>query len=111
MKNKMNRRDILGFSALGLAGLTILPSRAMNGVRIAPSDKIVLDFIGLGRQGFSDFRSFSACPGVQVVAGCDVDTIKTERFRRVIAEWQKKSGMNQRCDRYEFYEDFLILYE
>ena len=46
MKEKITRRDFLGFSALGLAGLTILPSWAMNGVRIAPSDRVVLGFIG-----------------------------------------------------------------
>ncbi len=103
----MSRRDFLGLSALGLASLTILPSWTLNGVKIAPSDRIVLGFVGLGQQGLSDFYSFSACPGVQVAACCDVDSIKRERFRRRVAEWQKKSGQNERCDMYEFYEDLL----
>jgi predicted dehydrogenase len=108
MKNQMNRRQFLGYSALGLAGLTILPSWTLeNGKRLAPSDRVVLGFIGLGRQGLSDFGSFSACPGVQVAAGCDVDTIKQERFRRRVTAWQQKQGMNERCDLYEFYEDLL----
>ena len=79
----------------------------MNGVRIAPSDRVVLGFIGLGQQALSDFKGFAACPGVQVAACCDVDTMKTERFRRRVAEWQASKGMNQRCDQYEFYEDLL----
>ncbi|MDR3093984.1 MAG: Gfo/Idh/MocA family oxidoreductase [Bacteroidales bacterium] len=106
--NAMSRRRFLGYSALGLAGLTILPSRifAGNG-RLAPSDRIVMGFIGLGQQGLSDFRSFSSCPGVQVVACCDVDSIKRERFKRRVEAWQKEQNVPQRCDTYEFYEDLL----
>lgn len=103
----MSRRDFLGLSALGLASLTILPSWTSNGVKIAPSDRIVLGFVGLGQQGLSDFYSFSQCPGVQVAACCDVDSIKRERFRRRVADWQKKSEQNERCDMYEFYEQLL----
>jgi predicted dehydrogenase len=106
--NTMNRRRFLGYSALGLAGLTILPNRifAGNG-RLAPSDRVVMGFIGLGQQGLSDFRSFSSCPGVQVVAGCDVDSIKRERFKRRVEAWQTQQNVPPRCDVYEFYEDLL----
>ena len=55
---KVNRREFLTLSAMGLASLTILPSWTMNGKRIAPSDRVVLGFIGLGRQGVGDFHSF-----------------------------------------------------
>lgn len=104
----MDRRRFLGVSALGLAGLTILPSwRLPGGKKLPPSDRVVLGFIGLGRQGSSDFRSFSACPGVQVAAGCDVDSMKRTRFRNEVEAWQQKQGMNPRCDLYEFYEDML----
>lgn len=106
-KKGISRREFLGFSALGLAGLTILPSWAVNGVRIAPSDRVVLGFVGLGQQGLSDFQSFSNCPGVQVVACCDVDSIKRERFKRRIEAWQKSQNVAPRCDMYEFYEDML----
>ena len=107
-KGDISRRDFLSLSALGLASLTILPSwKTPSGVRIAPSDRVVLGVVGLGQQGLSDFRSFSTCPGVQVAAGCDVDSIKRERFRRRVTEWQKKTNQNERCDLYEFYEDLL----
>jgi len=103
-----SRRQFLGYSALGLVGLTILPSWTMaNGVRIAPSDRVVLGFIGLGRQGLSDFNSFSGCPGVQVVACCDVESLKRERFKRKVEAWQKSLNVASRCDMYEFYEDLL----
>ncbi len=104
----LSRRRFLGYSALGLAGLTILPSWALaDGTRLAPSDRVVLGFIGLGQQGCSDFSSFSSCPGVQVVAGCDVDSIKRERFKKRVEAWQGKQNVPQRCDTYEFYEDML----
>lgn len=103
----MTRREFLGFSALGLAGLTILPSWSINGVRIAPSDRVVIGFVGLGQQGLSDFTSFSTCPGVQVAAGCDVDSLKRERFKRRVEAWQKSQNVAPRCDQYEFYEDLL----
>jgi predicted dehydrogenase len=106
-KKTINRRQFLGYSALGLAGLTILPSWVADGVKIAPSDRVVLGFIGLGRQGMSDFRGFAGCPGVQVAACCDVDTLKVERFRNLVMDWQKTKSMNPRVDGYEFYEDLL----
>ncbi len=106
--NQLSRRRFLGYSAFGLAGLTILPSWTLaDGTRLAPSDRVVLGFIGLGRQGVSDFDSFSTCPGVQVVAGCDVDSLKRERFKRKVEAWQKKQNVASRCDVYEFYEDLL----
>lgn len=97
----------MGLSALGLTGLTILPSWTINGIKIAPSDRVVLGFIGLGRQGISDFRAFAQCPGVQVVAGCDVDSIKNDRFKRAVTAWQKSKGMPEQCEVYDFYEQLL----
>ena len=106
-KKGVTRREFLGLSALGLASLTILPSWAVNGVRIAPSDRVVLGFVGLGQHGFSDFKSWSTCPGVQVAACCDVDYLKRERFKRRVEAWQKSLNVAPRCDMYEFYEDVL----
>ena len=104
---KLNRREFLGLSALGLASFTILPSWSVNGQKFAPSDRVVMGFIGLGRQGLSDFYAASKCPGVQVVAGCDVDSPKTARFATKVMDWQKEAGWNQRCVSYEFFEDLL----
>ncbi len=112
MKNEkssnLSRRKFLGYSALGLTGLTVLPSWVMaNGKRIAPSDRVVLGFIGVGRQGVSDFNSFTGCPGVQVAACSDVDQLKLQRFKNKVEAWQKNQNVPQRCDTYEFYEELL----
>jgi len=105
--NRLNRRKFLGLSALGLTGLTILPSWTIDGIKIAPSDRVTMGFIGLGQQGMNDFLSFSSVPGVEVVAGCDVDSMKTERFKRRVEEWQESKGLAPRCDKYEQYEELL----
>ena len=104
---KVNRREFLSLSAMGLASLTILPSWTMDGKRIAPSDRVVLGFIGLGRQGVGDFHSFKQCPEVQIAAGCDVDTLKNKRFNKIVKKKKKSKGMPERCDTYDFYEQLL----
>ena len=109
-KEGISRRDFLNRSALGLAGLaslTILPSWATNGVRVAPSDRVVLGFIGLGRQGISDFQAFAACPGVQVAGCSDVDSIKRERFVKHVTDWKNAKNIPGSCNSYELYEQLL----
>lgn len=106
-KKGLNRRDFLGLSAIGLTGLTILPSYVINGVKVAPSDRILMGTIGLGRQALSDFRGFAGAEGLQIVACCDVDTVKQQRYKRTIEEWQKSKGLAPRCDTYEHYEQLL----
>lgn len=106
-KKGLNRRNFLGLSALGLTGLTILPSYVINGVRVAPSDRILMGTIGLGRQANSDFTGFAGAVGLQVVACCDVDTIKQTRFKNKVEAWQKSKGLAPRCDTYEQYEQLL----
>lgn len=103
-----NRREFIKQLALGVTNLTILPSWTLsNGVRIPPSDRIILGFIGLGRQGISDFISFSKCPEVYVAAGCDVDKVKQLRFKNVVETWQKSKNRKSHCDLYESYEELL----
>jgi predicted dehydrogenase len=106
-ERKLSRRKFLNYSAVGVAGFTILPSWTIGGVRIPPSDRVVVGFIGLGRQGLGDFRGFAGCPGVQVAACCDVDMIKQARFTRRVHAWQRSLDMPERCDAYEFYQDLL----
>ncbi len=104
---ELSRRKFLGMSALGITGLTILPSWTMNGVKIAPSDRVVLGFIGLGQQAMSDFAGFASVPGVQVAACCDVDQMKQLRFKKRVETWQTSKAMAARCDMYERYEELL----
>ncbi len=104
---KVSRRKFMGMSALGISSLTILPSYTIGGVRIAPSDRVVIGFIGCGQQGLNDFGGFASVPGVQVAACCDVDSMKQIRFKKRVEEWQKSKGVAPRCDMYEQYEQLL----
>jgi predicted dehydrogenase len=106
-KKGLNRRDFLGLSALGLTGLTVLPSYVMDGVKIAPSDRVVMGFVGLGQQALSDFSGFAGVPGIQVAACCDVDNMKQARFKKRIESWQQGKSVAARCDTYEQYERLL----
>lgn len=106
-KKGLNRREFLGLSALGLTGLTILPSYIVNGMRIPPSDRVVMGFISGGQQAVNDFAGFSQVPGVQVAAVCDVDSMKNIRFKKLAEAWQASQNVAQRCDTYEQYEKIL----
>ncbi len=106
-KKGLNRRDFLGLSAIGLTGLTILPSYVVDGLRIPPSDRILMGTIGCGRQSLSDFQGFAGTVGLQIIACCDVDTIKQQRYKNAIEAWQKSKGLAPRCDTYEQYEKLL----
>ena len=106
-KKGLSRREFMGLSAVGLTGLTILPSYVTGGIRIPPSDRVVVGFIGCGQQGINDFRGFASVPGVQVAACCDVDSMKQIRFRKRVEEWQESKGVPPRCDMYEQYEQLL----
>ncbi|MEL6654452.1 MAG: Gfo/Idh/MocA family oxidoreductase, partial [Bacteroidota bacterium] len=65
------------------AGFAIVPRRVLGGNGyIAPSDEISLGFIGVGRQGLGLGRRFQENPGNRIVAACDVDQSKLERFRQ-----------------------------
>ncbi|KPK82761.1 MAG: oxidoreductase [Bacteroides sp. SM23_62_1] len=103
----LSRREFMGISTLGLTGLTILPSYVIGGVRIPPSDRVVLGFIGCGQQGLNDFGGFASVAGVQVAACCDVDSMKQVRFKKRVEAWQESQGVPQRCDMYEQYELLL----
>ncbi len=41
-KKGMTRREFISAAATGLAGFMILPSFTVDGVRIAPSDRVVM---------------------------------------------------------------------
>src|SRR5579872_7367526 len=60
--------------AAAAAAFTIVPRHVLGGPgQVAPSDRINLATIGLGRQGMAITMDLLARPDVQVVAVCDVN--------------------------------------
>ncbi|MGQ9620573.1 MAG: Gfo/Idh/MocA family protein [Bacteroidales bacterium] len=109
MKNykKLSRREFLGASALGMAGIMILPSVGCGRARTAPSDLVRLGFIGLGRQAMFLMNGFLQVPGVEVLAGCDVYGVKRQRFEKRVNEFYSKAGKKVEVKTYEKFEDLL----
>jgi len=91
----MNRRRFLKQTAAGV-GLVAFPyvvPRTVFGAE-APSDRIVLGFIGCGKQSKHLLRSFLNSPGTQVVANCDVDRLKLERNMKTTVDFYAGKGMS-----------------
>ena len=77
MPNKMKRRDFLRHSSLAVLGGAGLRSGSMfaqatPGSAVSPNDKVTVGFIGTGRMGQSNLRTFMKHPEVEVAAVCDV---------------------------------------
>jgi predicted dehydrogenase len=72
-QNKSNRRDFLKKSAL-IAVPYFVPRSVLGGAgETAPSDRIVMGAIGVGKQGRGDLRGFLNRKDTQMVAVCDVN--------------------------------------
>ncbi len=72
MEKDISRRKFIQTGALGLAGLTIVPSTILGksaGYK-APSDKLNIAGIGVGGKGFVNLQNMSS---ENIVALCDVD--------------------------------------
>ena len=114
----MKRRDFIKNSSLATATLgvstrgipTLVPASVLGkgrSGRPAPSDRLTLGMIGLGRQGFSNnlqgsslekqglgrMPGFLDIPDVQIVSLCDVDSWRLGEAKRVVNEaYGKKMG-------------------
>lgn len=109
-KKGLSRRKFLGTSALGMAGILILPAMGYGRTRSsAGSDpKLVrLGFIGLGQQSMSLLAGFMQVPGVDIIAGADVYGVKRKRFEKRVLDFYKKTGKKGTPVTYEKYQDLL----
>lgn len=101
-KRNTSRRTFIGTSAIGLAGLTLIPACAVKG-----AEPLKLGFIGVGRQAMYLLSSFINIEGVKVMACADVYGIKRERFVKRVSEHYLELG--EKCDvkAYEDYKEML----
>jgi predicted dehydrogenase len=87
MKTK-NRRDFLKTSvaaASGIAVPAIVSSSALGlGGAVAPSERIVLGGLGIGRRGIVDLKCFLANPDVQFVAITDLQKTRREAVKTLV---------------------------
>ena len=79
-----SRRHLLKTSAIAGASFSILPS-ALRG-ETAPSKRVNIAMIGVGRQGFNaNMRTFLGMDNVRIVAVCDVDRLRLN-YAKVAAD-------------------------
>lgn len=90
----------------------IIPSSALGADgATAPSDRITLGFIGLGKQGrTSHLASFRGDPQVQIVAVCDVESGRLEQSKKMVED--AYAGKADRasfkgCDMYRDFRELL----
>ena len=106
LKKEWSRRDFLGASAMGMAGLAVLPALTNCTQPIKDTD-LKLGFIGLGRQGMYLLDGFLQIPGVKAIAACDVYGIKRKRFEKRVTAFYSKAGKDVKIETYEKYGDLL----
>ncbi len=102
-KNTFSRRQFLGTSLIGVAGLTLIP-----GCKIAaPSDTLRIGFIGLGRQAIYLMSSFINIKGVKIVACSDVYERKNQRFVQRVRAHYEELGEKPEIKSYANYKELL----
>ncbi|HJZ97162.1 MAG TPA: Gfo/Idh/MocA family oxidoreductase [Candidatus Solibacter sp.] len=63
---------------------------AVGAATAAPSDRIRMGFIGVGRQGTSRLNEFLKQPDVTAAAVCDVDSTHVDRAADIVAKAQRQ---------------------
>src|SRR5687767_11718496 len=84
-------------------GPLVLPSW---GAEDAPSKRVVMGFIGMGKQSH---HLLGACLGqeTQVVAVCDVDTKRREDGHKRVVKYSEDRKKPARCDMYSDFRELL----
>jgi predicted dehydrogenase len=86
-KGLMTRRN---FAAMGAAAFTIVPRHVLGGQgHTAPSDKVTVASIGMGRQGMAITMELLTRPDVQVISVCDCN-----RFSKDYIEYGTNALLN-----------------
>ena len=112
----VSRRRFLGMMA-GTAGAVagapyVVPSSALGKAGgAAPSERITIGMIGMGRQAaHSNVRAFLSYPDTQVVAVCDADAWRLPNARKQVDghyAGRQRSGTYQGCGAYGDFREVL----
>ncbi|MEX0289214.1 MAG: Gfo/Idh/MocA family oxidoreductase [Flavobacteriaceae bacterium] len=106
-----SRRRFIKRSALAASAITIVPRHVLGQGFVAPSDKINLGFIGLGRQGQGLASRFATETKAQIVAGCDVWSTKNADFQKhtnKLYAKQRRQGNFSGIKVYDAYKELLL---
>ncbi|MQY64710.1 MAG: gfo/Idh/MocA family oxidoreductase, partial [Calditrichaeota bacterium] len=111
-KRPISRRRFLRQAVGAAVGVASLPAIVPSSVfgMLAPSQRITLGFIGVGKQGTYLLRAFLNEPGTMVLAVCDVDALKLKRARELTDQYyseQSAAGSAKVCKPYRDFRQLL----
>jgi predicted dehydrogenase len=86
----IHRREFLGTSAAGAAGLAL--PLAAAGQKAAAADKIRVALVGCGGMGRANLHDFMRLPEVEITALCDVDTHHISDAMKDVEKAKRPSG-------------------
>lgn len=103
----VHRREFFRRSAL-LAGAVGLPAAVPSSVlglagAVAPSNRVVMGYIGLGIQGMGNMRTFRGNSEVQAVAVCDVHDNQRRQAKQAVDEFYD----NKDCAAYKDFRELM----
>ena len=110
--NMVTRRQFLKGSAVAAAGFlvpTIVPASVFGAD--APSNRITIGFVGVGRMGSGDMRELLGFKEVQIIAVCDLDSNRTRNAQKTVeAHYAKQSagGTYKGCATFGDYRDLVV---
>lgn len=108
----ITRRQFVQTAAAACAAPLVIRASALGAdAKPAPSQRITVGMIGIGRQAkFTNVRQFLGMPEVQIVAVCDVDAWRLANAKQQVEEGyakSKTSGSYRGCDTYRDFRDLL----
>lgn len=105
---KLSRRKFVGTAAIGATAFTVVPRHVIAGSRgaTAPSDRINLGYIGVGKQSYTLLSSINKCDETLVLAACDVDEKKLNKFHGAAVK-ANKGKVEQGVDKYKHFQEVL----
>ena len=109
--NVVTRRQFLKGSAVAATGFlvpTIVPASVFGAD--APSNRITIGFVGVGRMGMGDLQELLGHKEAQIVAVCDVDSNRAKNAQKTVeARYAKQSagGTYKGCRTYGDYRELV----
>ena len=104
------RRRFIGTTAIGVAGISLLPSISSctsNTTSSGESEIMRLGYIGAGVQGLMLLNGFITQPNIRIVAVSEVYDVKANSFKNKVEEIYTANKMDVSVNTYENYEDML----
>lgn len=107
--NTLSRRAFLrGTATAAIAFPTIVPSVVLGAN--APSNRITIGCIGMGRMGRGDAQQFLRFDNVRIIAVCDVDSKRLADARKLVERHyagQSTGGTYKGCNEYGDFRELL----